>query len=277
MSNQAHRPSKYKEYVVSRYLNTGVALKGGAILFLFLLALIPVTEAISQTVSDNNGIQTARRDNPDDITKLRWIDDDGRQPISYREWKESAGPDQPFLISAVGKAKTKISAAGIKFCIIVNSVLQPQIQTSLDQYVTDLTDEGYDVETYSTSGGTTQDIRTFLQGRYAQGLVGCILIGDLPVPWYEADCWDPIEHEQFPCDLFYMDMDGIFTDMDMNNMYQLHTGDVTPEIWIGRLTAGPLTLGGANEVSLLQNYFEKNHAYRTGTMTLNNRASGIYR
>jgi hypothetical protein len=258
---------------VSRYSNTRVALNGGAILFLFLLALIPVTEAISQTVSDNKGIQTARRDNPDDIAKLRWIDDGGKLPISYKQWKATTGTEQAFQIYLTEKSKTKAAASGVKFCIIVNSVLQPLIQTSLDQYVADLTGEGYDVETYATSGGTPEDIRTFLQGRYALGLVGCILIGDLPIPWYEADCWDdPVEHEEFPCDLFYMDMDGIFADMDMNYMYESHTGDVMPEIWVGRLTAGPLTLGGANEVSLLQNYFRKNHDYRTGATLLNNRA-----
>jgi hypothetical protein len=258
---------------VSRFFNSKAFLRRRALSFLIFFLLLPSIESIGQTISNNGNDQVIQRDGPD-ISRLRWIDNQGRQPISYQAWKESIGPEQPFRIFSADKSQSrKADAEGIKFCIIVNSTLQPQIQTSLDQYIADLTAEGYDVETYATSGGTPADIRTFLQGRYALGLVGAILIGDLPIPWYEAECWeDPVEHEEFPCDLFYMDMDGIFGDADSDGIYDSHSGDVTPEIWIGRLTAGPLTLGGANEVALLQNYFEKNHQYRIRTTILNNRA-----
>ncbi len=248
-------------------------LSRGAILLLSLLVLPPTTMAADQIPSDNvEGQAVVQRDGPD-ITRLRWIDDEGRQPITYGQWMSARGPEQPFQMNLTGRSQTKAAADGIKFCIIVNSTLRPQIQTSLDQYVIDLTEEGYEVETYETSGGTPEDIRAFLQGRYALGLVGCVLVGDLPVPWYEADCWDdPVEHEQFPCDLFYMDLDGLFIDADTDGLYDWHEGNVAPEIWVGRLTASPLTLGGGTEASLIQNYFTKNHDYRAGTAVLNSRA-----
>jgi hypothetical protein len=46
---------------------------------------------------------------------------------------------------------------------------------------------------------------------------------------------------------------------------------VAPEIWIGRLTAGNLTFG-IDEIALVNNYFAKNRAYRTGELALPARA-----
>jgi len=98
----------------------------------------------------------------------------------------------------------------------------------------------------------------------------CVLIGDFPIPWYETDFGDPPEHAEFPIDLFYMDMDGVFSDNDGDDLYDSHTGDVAPEIWLGRLTASTLIMGGADEVSLIENYFRKNHLYRTDQLENNN-------
>jgi hypothetical protein len=114
--------------------------------------------------------------------------------------------------------------------------------------------------------------RSLLQTKYAEGMEGCILIGDLPIPWYETDFGDPPEHAEFPIDLFYMDMDGLFDDTDSDGMYDAHFGDVAPEIWVGRLTASPMTLGDATEVSLIENYFRKDHLYRCGLMPVESRS-----
>ena len=32
-----------------------------------------------------------------------------------------------------------------------------------------------------------------------------MFVGDLPAAWYECEIWG---HEEFPCDLYYMDLDG---------------------------------------------------------------------
>jgi uncharacterized repeat protein (TIGR01451 family) len=85
--------------------------------------------------------------------------------------------------------------------------------------------------------------------------------------------WDPLpapaDHEEFPIDLFYMDLDGTWTDGDTDGMYDNHTGTVAPEIWIGRLKADDMV---DPEDDLIENYFDKNHAYRTGSLSLPQRA-----
>lgn len=208
------------------------------------------------------------------IPVTRWIDSRDGQPETYQEWLSRQPLQGEFeathlqSINAVSKFRDNPI-----FAIIVNTDLCDQISSEIDLYALDVAGEGFDVDVYCSSGGTPEDFRSFLIGLYNAGMEGCVLVGDLPVAWYEMDvCWDPPEHEEFPCDLFYMDMDGVFSDNDMDGLYDSHTGNTSPEIWMGRLTASPLELDGADEVSLLKNYFYKNHRYRSGFAPIANQA-----
>ena len=217
---------------------------------------------------------SAQDNNPYGIKVTRWMDFEGRLPETYQEWKATQGEPQPFQISGVEKYNSLSSRAGTKFLILVNSDLYPNIQSDIDIYYWDLIGEGYDVEIYTAFGGSPEELRAFLLNRYNDGLEGCILIGDLPIQWYSIrGCWDETnELEEFPSDLYYMDLDGVYADTNSNGVLDKHTGNVTPEIWVGRLTASPLTYNGADEVSLIKNYFYKNHRYRCELMPLMKRA-----
>jgi len=214
-------------------------------------------------------------ENNADIAILQWVDPEGRQPMTYEKFRHSLPPQQPMAIEQTYATPPVPPEIGVPSAslvsVIVNSSLQASIQDSIDQYVLDLENEGYSVTVYATSGGTPNDLRAYLQGQLSNGLVGCLLVGDLPVPWYEMD--DDFDgYAQFPIDLFYMDLDGTWTDSDTDGLYDGHSeggGDRYPDIWVGRVTAD--TLSG-NVTALLQNYFEKNHAYRTGGIILNDRA-----
>ena len=155
-----------------------------------------------------------------------------------------------------------------KVDVLVDSTIYGDMINALAQYESDVEKSGFSVEIYSINGGTPEDIRSFLQGELSCGLVGALLVGDIPVAWYEIDN-DFGSYTNFPMDLFYMDLDGTWTDSEPNGIYDGHTGQIAPEIWIGRLYASPLT---GSEVTLLQNYFDKNHKYRTGLLSLPDRA-----
>ena len=207
------------------------------------------------------------------VTVTHWVDPEGRQPITYEEWRSKIPPRGPFTIRKVLERRGDLVPPQTlpKVCVIVNSTLYSSIQASVAQYASDLEAEGYTVVVHSTSGGTPSDLRTFLQGELSGNLVGCLLVGDLPVPWYEMDD-DFYGYADFPIDLYYMDLDGQWTDADADGKFDDHTdgvGDVGPEIWVGRLTALPLS---GDEVTRIQNYFSKNHQYRTGDLTLAHRA-----
>ena len=149
--------------------------------------------------------------------------------------------------------------------VVVDSSVQSGIQSSLNQYKADLEAEGYLVTIYPFAGGTSNNLRNYLQERLKNNLVGSLLVGDLPIAWFE------FEHPPYPIDLFYMDLDGNWIDSDNNGIYDDHKdggGDMGPEIWIGRLTPN----GFGSAINLLNNYFRKNHIYRKGQLTLTQRA-----
>lgn len=170
-----------------------------------------------------------------------------------------AGRDQrPFQANLI--FKTSAAAAGDQALVLVNSGLYPKITNQVQTYISDLQDEGYVVSFFTSSGGTDLDLKNFILS-HATGLTGCVLIGDFPAPWYELDHWG---HEEFPCDLFLMDLDGEWKDNDKDNLWDEHqagSGDQGPEIFVGRIDASMMS---GNEVTLMKNYLDKNHAYRIG-------------
>ena len=151
-----------------------------------------------------------------------------------------------------------------RVAIIVNSQLSNQITKPLAQYFQDLNKDGYSVIYSKWESGNYQALRSYLQQKYSEkdSLKGAVLVGDLPVVWYQLDN-DFYGPTSFPTDIYYSDLDGDWFDNDGDSKLDSHSGDNLPDIWVGRLLAHNLTLSGDSEVSLLQNYFRRNHEYRT--------------
>jgi hypothetical protein len=147
-------------------------------------------------------------------------------------------------------------------CILVNSTIYADIKFSLDQYAADIENSGFSVkimETQQLLEETPEEIRSYLQENLRHKLEGCLLVGDIPGALFEVGA------KEFPTDLYYMDLDGLWTDSDNDMIYDEHSGDVTPEIWVGRLKVPDVA---GDEASVLNHYFDKNHRYRIGTLTL---------
>lgn len=169
-------------------------------------------------------------------------------------------------MSVVGT--TTATESTLLIYVLVNSSIYEDIEFYLNRYVSDVEKLGFNVDVFSISEDTAEDIRAILADAYSEGLVGCLLVGDVPWAFYEID--DPeYGHEEFPIDLFYMDLNGVWTDTDSDGKYDQHNGNRVPEIWVGRVKASNMI---GNEVALIQNYFDKNHDYRTATLSLPNRA-----
>jgi len=148
----------------------------------------------------------------------------------------------------------------------------PLLELSISTYQQDLEDSGFSVEIPQSFGNTPETIRQYLQTEMeTHEIAGVVLIGDVPCANYEMEYANSTRI--FPCDLYYMDLDGNWTDSDSNGVYDMHTnetGDLEPEIWSGRLHASSITWG--NEDELFINYFDKNHRFRIGNLTLPRRA-----
>ncbi|KPK74472.1 MAG: hypothetical protein AMJ89_06260 [candidate division Zixibacteria bacterium SM23_73] len=199
------------------------------------------------------------------VKRLQWIDPLGREPISFKQFQATRLPTAPLKV----KTLRRVSAKPIRIpktndslvAVIVNSDLYSRIQTSLDQYVDDLVQDGYTVEVDLWSGGNYQDLRDSLKYKWIHSdLVGAVLVGDLPVPWCELYVWGA---EEFPIDYYLMELDGTWSDSDNDGLLEglsAGSGDLGPEIWVGRLAPSSLVWG--SEAQLLENYFTKNHNYR---------------
>ncbi len=203
------------------------------------------------------------------VTRLRWMDP-YREPITYQEYRESREFAQHLgarLVYAGSKGEVPV-------CIVINNYLHFTIQSSFSIFISDLESDGYSPNVYTAyNNGDEVGLKDILISEWnSRGIAGAILIGDLPVAWYEMTVWD---YEEFPIDLFFMDLDGRWFDHDSNGLYEGHddgVGDMEADIWVGRLLAVNLTDHGANEAVMMNNYLDKNHRYRTGELRLQDKA-----
>ena len=192
------------------------------------------------------------------VARLQWAGPGS--PGTFEQYQARRG-DAPFA-SAHLFTTGPIEAAGRseKALVLVHTGLYGSIQATLDRYADDLADEGYTVEVHQASGGNHESLKSFILG-HATDLVGCVLVGDQAAAWFEHDHWG---YEEFPCDLYLMDLDGDWLDNDQDGRYDLHqagSGDEGPEIFIGRIDASMMS---GNEAAMTNDYLDKNHVYRTG-------------
>ncbi|HSW44305.1 MAG TPA: hypothetical protein VLM89_01910, partial [Phycisphaerae bacterium] len=162
-----------------------------------LLIAAPIPAAAADGLQDD--LRTARR--------LHWAGPPGSRPGPCAEYlaqnpalpiqlrdvtSELAGEDEPL----------SDARAGVDIAILVNSALHPSITSALCAYKADLQAEGYAVTITTSTYGTPAQVKAWIQGRYSIGAEGIVLIGSIPVAWYS------FEGDEFPCDLYYMDLDG---------------------------------------------------------------------
>jgi hypothetical protein len=208
----------------------------------------------------------------DEVPVTRWVEGGGARLKSLEDVRASWRSDLPFWCAPV---RLPSAADDPVCCILVNDTLYPGIETSLTtKLVPALENDGFTVNVYRTIGGHPPDVRQFLINKYAEAGEGftVIFVGDLPVAMFEIPSgWE--NGRPFPCDLYYMDLDGVWIDAGYNSgVYDAHVGEVKADIRFGRLTAGPLTYGTATEADLVNHYIDKNMAYRAGALRCQDRA-----
>ncbi|MBN2620093.1 hypothetical protein JXB22_03300, partial [candidate division WOR-3 bacterium] len=193
------------------------------------------------------------------VKQLQWIDPYGREPMRYAPWAEKNTDGSLTRLTTISVTGTFDQPDVVD--IIVNAKLYGSITVEIDTFIEDLVAAGYTVQLDTITGMSHTQLRSHLAS--ISGLVGAILVGETPVAWFETD-------EEFPHDLYFSDLNGTYIDVDVDGLYDNHTGSVEPEIWIGRIYARDLTWD--SEVSLVKNYLHKNHAYRTGGLSVPDRA-----
>jgi len=155
--------------------------------------------------------------------------------------------------------------------IYVNSTIAGSISNEINQYKQDVINQNYTVNIINWSQTNVTLLRNDLINASLQpeGLRGAVLIGDLPaaILRYYDNFW--YLWRTYPCDLYLTDLDGEWVDNDpTDGLFDAHnngTGDIFPEIWVGRIC--PESLNNTDHLTAYQDYFARNHAYRTGQLT----------
>ena len=214
-------------------------------------------------------------------------------PPMVTKWIGSSGETKPLhqpihpnekiqLKLLTPQLKTSSRVFSGRICVVVNSNIYNSIQTEVNQYVADLATDGYSTVTYLYESGGAEGLRLELSNLYfsAESLVGAVLIGDIPHIIYEMvekfELLPSSEYEDFPCDIYYMDLDGGWYDCSNSppysaGKYDTRDGNLDLEIWVSRMkTDGLPGISSENEITLLTNYFNKNHDYREGNLFVTN-------
>jgi len=196
---------------------------------------------------------------------ISYMDSRGREPMTTLERLREATPRGPYSRRMAGIDGPAVAGVDAQLVVLlVEESISADISAALATYQSDLESEGFQVQVWLISGGSASDIRADLQASYSgQGLIGAVCIGDIPTGWMDS------EYGEYPVDLYLMDMNGTWLDPDTDGLFESRSGE-SPEIWVGRLTPTHITYGGA--AALLNDYFARDHAYRTGILSLPDRA-----
>jgi parallel beta-helix repeat protein len=195
----------------------------------------------------------------------QWVSSDGSLPSNYDNRPNIAKAGVSEFVFESGNPPNSES----EIYVLVSPNIYSSISAFMTKFVSDLQVCGYSVSVFALVWQNAASVRSLLQTGLAGGLEGAILVGNIPTVWYEMDNPSPWGHEEFPIDLYYMDLNGNWTDTDVDGKLDGHTGNVQPEIWVARIDASSIT--GA-ETQFVNNYFSKDHSYRLGNVTALRRA-----
>ena len=183
-----------------------------------------------------------------------------------------------FMIDAVSLPTRRFLA------LLVEERLALQVTAELEQYTADLAVEGFLVRCHPVAADTPpEQIRGLLieeNERWQGCLAGALLVGRVPAARANKNAIaratgmpdeappDAYWHAH-PCDLYYMNLCGRWTDQDGDGVLDAWTGDRRADIWVSRVRADTVASAyGTDEAQLVRRYFVKNHAYRRGQMRL---------
>jgi len=145
-----------------------------------------------------------------------------------------------------------------KVVMLVPNGIYLQLKERLERYVSDISD--FEVMIRNGSWSDPSEVRTEIQAVYsAYNTCGCILVGDVPIAYYKTG-ETPYGVLTFPTDLYYMDLNGLWTDVNYDWIFENRSDPDGIEIWVSRIKAP------TENLTLLKSYFDKNHDFHSGLL-----------
>jgi hypothetical protein len=169
--------------------------------------------------------------------------------------------------------------------IYVDSVHHRELIDDLNDLSRDLNLQGFSVLRYAVARRIHPAVlRDSMRLHWQQyGVEGALFIGQIQSAWFQVRKDHDSTYDEWPCDLFFMDLDGEWRDdsiragiggLGQDDIYESHTGDVAPEIYVGRLMPSGLTSSSTGELyrDKIRMYLAKAHAFRTNRLRLPDKA-----
>lgn len=183
-----------------------------------------------------------------------------------------------------------------KLLLFVDADVVTPLAPELERLKNDLAGDGWEIIQHITdTSATVQSVKNQILADYSADpakVKSVFLLGKIPVPYSGNAAWDghsPDHSGAWPCDVFYGELNGTWTDATVNNTapnrpandnvpgdgkFDQNTMPTTAELQVGRVDFRRLTEGtfGATTAELLRRYLDKNHNWRTGNYTVENKA-----
>ncbi|MCX6844442.1 MAG: C25 family cysteine peptidase, partial [candidate division WOR-3 bacterium] len=214
----------------------------------------------------------------DSVPVTRWIGPPGSGPGTYREWITG----HPFDMEGTGIHLDTFFGVDDTATVAIyvdNNYLNP-LNEEIWQLKDNLVLDGFAVRIYSVRPTDHPEmLRDSIRAHWQRyGIEGALFVGNIPVAWFQVrnDSFDTLDRDHYaewPCDLFYMDLDGEWRDTirqdtswhaGIDSIYDVHEGAVAPEIYVGRLMPSCLD----SQLTQLRRYFRKDNAFRLDTLRL---------
>ena len=228
---------------------------------------------------------------------------DTRYRVALHWWNPTrnayeSGPSITVRTNPDPRETAYSSGKGEKFLIIVaNDLYQSpywrELADALDVYQKDLRDEGWaskivrvnsvDDDSTRMVCSTPEELKDLIRSHYEQNYTGFVMVGSapaLPIAWKPHDDEKPyLGEREDPCDVYFADMDGEWTQITVNNRtLHVQPDDWTtspPEMFFGRIYIKGAVLrqkdGSFDEIDTcgkeareIIRYLEKLHRYRKG-------------
>ena len=185
-----------------------------------------------------------------------------------------------------------------KLLLVLDNTYAAQLTNELARLEQDLVGDGWSVVPLQVNrNDSVQAVKRLIKAQYSSdpAHVNCVfLFGHVPVPYsgdIVPDGHAPDHQGAWPCDGFYGDMDGLWTDCSVNvavasdprnrnvpgdGKFDQSTFPAPLKLMVGRVDLanlpGRLCSGGPatfpSECELLRNYLKKDHRFRTGQFDL---------
>ena len=129
-----------------------------------------ITEGTSISTANERPLDPTKQDGRF-IEKLQWVSPNGELPATYADYL-SVHPLTPARFSPPQYERSQDVRLSKNIALLVDNEVYPAITTQLNQYISDLQSETYSIWLQTITGGTPEEIKTWITNRYDNGTNG---------------------------------------------------------------------------------------------------------